>query len=74
MKKCGLCGEPMPGEATGSLRLMDAVLDLKAAGAKGRVMTNREAHEEAAGMNLDNIFFACLGIDPDAEYFEEEEK
>lgn len=31
-------------------------------------MTNREAHEEATGMNLDPMFFALNGIDPDAEY------
>lgn len=31
-------------------------------------MTNREAHEEAAGMGLDNSFFRISGIDPDAEY------
>lgn len=30
-------------------------------------MTNREAHEEAAGMNLDDMFFVINGIDPDAE-------
>ena len=29
-------------------------------------MTNREAHEEAAGMGLDPLFFAHNGIDPDA--------
>lgn len=31
-------------------------------------MTNREAHEEAAGMNLSDSFFAISGIDPNAEY------
>jgi hypothetical protein len=31
-------------------------------------MTNREAHEEAAGMNLDPGFFQLNHIDPDAEY------
>jgi len=34
-------------------------------------MTNREAHEEAAGMNLSDMFFRFNGIDPDAEYQEE---
>lgn len=29
-------------------------------------MTNREAHEKAAGMNLSDEFFAHNGIDPDA--------
>jgi len=33
-------------------------------------MTNREAHEEAAGMNLSTEFFTFNGIDPDAEYEE----
>jgi len=33
-------------------------------------MTNREAHEEAAGMNLDDKFFKFNGIDPDVEYVE----
>jgi hypothetical protein len=36
------------------------------------VMTNREAHEEAAGMGLCNEFFIFNRIDPDAEYKEEE--
>jgi hypothetical protein len=31
-------------------------------------MTNREAHEEAAGMPLDSSFFAINGIDPNTEY------
>lgn len=31
-------------------------------------MTNRQAHEEAAGMNLDDAFFISNGINPDAEY------
>lgn len=35
-------------------------------------MTNREAHEEAAGYNLDDSFFRMNGIDPDAEYIEKE--
>lgn len=35
-------------------------------------MTNREAHEEAAGMNLDDMFFRLNGIDPDAEYINPE--
>ena len=30
-------------------------------------MTNREAHEAAAGINLDDMFFRMNGIDPDAE-------
>lgn len=30
-------------------------------------MTNREAHEEASGMALDDMFFIHNGIDPDAE-------
>jgi len=34
-------------------------------------MTNREAHEEEAGMALDPMFFAFDNIDPDAEYKEE---
>jgi hypothetical protein len=33
-------------------------------------MTNREAHEEAAGMGLCQEFFVLNGIDPDAEYKE----
>jgi len=36
-------------------------------------MTNREAHEEAAGVNLDSRFFEINGIDPDAEYVELED-
>ena len=35
-------------------------------------MTNREAHEEAAGMNLDDMFFRLNGIDPDAEHINPE--
>jgi hypothetical protein len=35
-------------------------------------MTNREAHEEAAGMNLDDMFFKVNGIDPDEEYIDPE--
>jgi hypothetical protein len=35
-------------------------------------MTNREAHEEASGMGLDDSFFLVSGIDPDAEYEEGE--
>lgn len=31
-------------------------------------MTNREAHENAAGMPLDMTFFLANHIDPDAEY------
>ena len=34
-------------------------------------MTNKEAHEEAAGMALDPLFFILNGIDPNAEYEEE---
>ena len=34
----------------------------------GSQQTNREAHEEAAGMNLCGAFFANSGIDPDAPY------
>lgn len=34
-------------------------------------MTNREAHEEAAGYNLDDSFFTFSGIDPDATAPEE---
>jgi hypothetical protein len=30
--------------------------------------TNRQAHEEAAGMGLDDAFFRMNNIDPDAEY------
>ena len=37
-------------------------------------MTNREAHEEAAGMGLEGSFFAMNNIDPDAEYIDLEEK
>lgn len=33
-------------------------------------MTNREAHEEAAGMGLEGSFFSMNNIDPDAEYVE----
>ena len=36
-------------------------------------MTNREAHEKAAGMGLDDMFFTFNGIDPDAECEEEPE-
>ena len=31
-------------------------------------ITNRMAHEEAAGMNLDDLFFRRSNIDPDAIY------
>jgi hypothetical protein len=34
-------------------------------------LTNKEAHEEAAGMNLDNLFFELNGIDPNAEFIED---
>lgn len=33
-------------------------------------MTNREVHEEAAGMGLDDMFFKMNDINPDAEYIE----
>lgn len=33
-------------------------------------MTNREAHEQAAGMGLEESFFRVSGIDPEAEYGE----
>jgi len=36
-------------------------------------MTNREAFEECAGMNLCPEFFLLNGIDPDAEYKEEQQ-
>jgi hypothetical protein len=35
-------------------------------------MTNREAHEEAAGIQLEDLFFLRNGIDPDAEYTNQE--
>ena len=31
-------------------------------------MTNREAHEKAAGMGLDDLFFIISGIDPNKEF------
>ena len=31
-------------------------------------MTNREAHEEASGMGLDDLFFIFNNINPDGEY------
>jgi len=31
-------------------------------------MTNREAHEQAAGMGLEESFFRFNGIDPEGEY------
>lgn len=34
-------------------------------------MTNRQVHEEAAGIALDDRFFWTIDIDPDAEYTEE---
>jgi hypothetical protein len=34
-------------------------------------MTNREAHEEAAGMGLDGLFFELNKIDPNAECIED---
>ncbi len=37
-------------------------------------MTNREAHEDAAGMGLDDAFFKFNKIDPDAECIEDEEE
>ena len=36
-------------------------------------MTNRQVHEEAAGMPLDLEFFTRSGIDPDAEFTEFDE-
>jgi hypothetical protein len=33
-------------------------------------MTNREAHEKAAGMGLDDMFFSFNNMDPDAECIE----
>ena len=33
-----------------------------------RKRTNREVHEDAAGMGLDNSYFASQGIDPDEAY------
>ncbi len=33
-------------------------------------MTNREAHEKAAEMNLCDMFFTLNNIDPDLEYVE----
>lgn len=33
-----------------------------------RKRTNREVNEDAAGMGLDNSYFASQGIDPDEEY------
>ncbi len=31
-------------------------------------MTNRQAHEQAAGMGLEESFFRFNGIDPEGEY------
>ena len=31
-------------------------------------MTNREAHEQAAGYNLGPLFFKLCGMDPEGEY------
>ena len=31
-------------------------------------MTNREAYEKAAGMNLNDLFFKLYNIDPDEEW------
>lgn len=36
-----------------------------------RERTNRQVHEEAAGMNLDDAFFTFNKIDPDAVHVEE---
>lgn len=33
-------------------------------------MTNKEAHEEAAGITLEPLFFIFNKIDPDDEYIE----
>lgn len=35
---------------------------------KNLYRTNRQAHEDAAGMNLEDSFFKVNGIDPDAPY------
>lgn len=35
-------------------------------------MTNKEAYEKAAGMPLSYVFFLHNGIDPNAEYKEDE--
>ena len=45
---------------------MPAASDLSVS--TGYHQTNREAHEEAAGMNLCEAFFEHSGIDPDAPY------
>ena len=37
-------------------------------GVDGSQQTNREAHEEAAGMNLCDSFFTISRIDPEAPY------
>ena len=37
-----------------------------------RIKTNRQAHEEAAGMGLCDEFFSVSGIDPDALYSDNE--
>ena len=48
------------------MNLIDEIVGVK----EGEAMTNREAHEQAAGMPLDDIFFKVNRIDPDAEYIE----
>jgi hypothetical protein len=40
----------------------------------GLTLTNREAHEAAAGMGIDTGFFVFNGIDPDAEFTPEDEE
>ena len=37
-------------------------------------MTNKEVHEEAAGMGLCDEFFTINGIDPDAEFEDYQQK
>jgi hypothetical protein len=37
-------------------------------------LSNRQAHEAAAGMGLDDMFFRINGINPDAEYIESKTK
>lgn len=51
-----------------------ATLERELAEARERIpKTNREAHEEAAGMGLDGSFFAVNGIDPNAPYDSEKD-
>lgn len=53
--------DPMPGDVAGGL--LGEVPDLLE-----KPKTNREAHEEAAGMGLCPQFFKISGIDPDAPF------